>query len=169
MHHLIDCDEPFASSVATSTYDHSVIASICGFVNVPTAMQKALPAAFFKVLQEVASSPLDMQRMRAIVHNRRMGELAALEEQPHDSVGNLAIGHWMYSDGSSKALQAAVSVVQYALLLILVLVLHPRLRCAQDLRPAREERQCLLAVSSSVAAEAARRHHIWAALEGFRR
>ena len=56
----------------------------------------------FQVLGDIVSGkePLDMDRMRSVIHRKKMQLLNALEAAPHFSAASAAIGEFLYGNGN---------------------------------------------------------------------
>lgn len=98
---FVEIPDPYASKVAYNLYENSESVLYLLFENVPKEKLTLVKPRLVEVLKNiVANEDIDMNRLRSVIHRHKLESLSNLENNPHQTVAFMIIGHMLY--GRSK-------------------------------------------------------------------
>lgn len=100
--HFVETEDPYCSSVSYSFIENSESCGYFCFDSVSNEKMGQVKDKLFQVLSDIASGkePLDMERMRSVIHRKKMQLLNSLESTPHFASAFAIIGEFLYGNGN---------------------------------------------------------------------
>ena len=98
---FVEIGDPYASDIEYDVDEYSAPLFCLKFDNVPKEKINLIKERLMQVLKSIASkeNSIDMSRMANVIHKYILEMLSNLEDDPHDSITNLLIGHFLFGNG----------------------------------------------------------------------
>ena len=97
---FVEIDDPFCSSISFSAIEASESCMFLEFESVQKDKLSGIRPELFKLFDMMANStePLNMNRMKDIIHRKKLQLLSTLESCPHMAVASAVIGDFLYGN-----------------------------------------------------------------------
>ncbi|ERL93539.1 uncharacterized protein C05D11.1 [Dendroctonus ponderosae] len=96
---FIEIDDPFASNISYSLYENAETCFYLLFEDVPVSkvnqVREQLQAELRKILD---NKDIDMEKLQSIINKYKLENLSNIENNPHQSVACMIIGHMLYGN-----------------------------------------------------------------------
>lgn len=95
---FVELEDPYCCDISLNIIENSISCMYLCFVSIPKEKFNLIQPRLFQVLKAVASSPqeFDLDRMKSIIHRKKMQILSALENSPHQHVFGAVVGAFLY-------------------------------------------------------------------------
>lgn len=95
---FVEIEDPYASNVGYTIFEYSTSILYLEFESVPKTKIALVKDQLTKTLNDVYKKGIDMKRMKTVVHKNILELLSELENNPHDVVAYMFIGHVLYGN-----------------------------------------------------------------------
>lgn len=100
---FVEVDDPYCAEISCSLIENSESCLFFSFDSTCMKKVKNIGNEFLELLKSIASSPesIDMERMKSVIHRKKMQLLSSLETRPHSHISSSVIGAFLYAREAS--------------------------------------------------------------------